>query len=449
MPRNGSGTFTRVGGSAAWVDDRNASVLINAPDHDTHDQDIADALTASIAKNGETTTTAAIPFAAGINLSDGEAATPAAKFTSDTNTGIYWVGADTIGFSCGGTGRVQMTTAALSPVASDGNALGTSSLMWSDVFLASGSVVNWNNGDVTLTHSANSLAFAGGTSYTFDAMISPAASDGAALGSASVMWSDLFLASGGVVNWNNGDVTATHAANTLTFGGASSGYLFDAAVAPSASDGAALGSTSLMWSDAFLASGAVLNWNNGDVTITHAANSLLVAGGELEVSVGAANATGLRVNRTSGQQVANTVGLIEVMHDPNATCGIAIGSTNSNDTGSAIEFVNVAGTAQGSITVNGSATAFNTSSDGRLKDDLRPVFDALGTILKLDVHDFAWKSTGKRSVGLVAQEAINVIPQMVTHDHITDTWGIDYSKAVPHLIRAIQELEAKIKHLTS
>jgi len=56
----------------------------------------------------------------------------------------------------------------------------------------------------------------------------PNSSDGAALGSASLMWSDLFLASGGVINWNNGDVTATHSANTLAFAGASSGYSFDA-----------------------------------------------------------------------------------------------------------------------------------------------------------------------------------------------------------------------------
>lgn len=59
----------------------------------------------------------------------------------------------------------------------------------------------------------------------------PNSSDGAALGSASLMWSDLFLASGGVINWNNGDVTVTHSANTLAFAGASSGYTFDATTA--------------------------------------------------------------------------------------------------------------------------------------------------------------------------------------------------------------------------
>ncbi len=55
-------------------------------------------------------------------------------------------------------------------------------------------------------------------------------------------------------------------------------------VAPDADDGAALGSTSLKWSDLFLASGAVINFNSGDVTLTHASNSLTVAGGNLAVA---------------------------------------------------------------------------------------------------------------------------------------------------------------------
>ena len=50
---------------------------------------------------------------------------------------------------------------------------------------------------------------------------------------------------------------------------------------PSTSDGAALGTTALMWSDAFFASGAVLNFNNGDVTVTHSTDALTIAGGDL------------------------------------------------------------------------------------------------------------------------------------------------------------------------
>lgn len=63
--------------------------------------------------------------------------------------------------------------------------------------------------------------------------IVPTANDGGALGSASLSFADLFLASGGIINWNNGDVLATHSANALAFTGASSGYSFDAAVTAS------------------------------------------------------------------------------------------------------------------------------------------------------------------------------------------------------------------------
>ena len=61
-----------------------------------------------------------------------------------------------------GVNEVELVQNALSPVTSDGVALGTGSLMWSDLFLASGSVINFNNGDVTITHAANTLTIAGG-----------------------------------------------------------------------------------------------------------------------------------------------------------------------------------------------------------------------------------------------------------------------------------------------
>lgn len=47
----------------------------------------------------------------------------------------------------------------------------------------------------------------------------PTSNDLAALGSATKSWSDLFLASGGVINWANGNVTLTHATGSLTLAG--------------------------------------------------------------------------------------------------------------------------------------------------------------------------------------------------------------------------------------
>lgn len=64
--------------------------------------------------------------------------------------------------SIGGTNEITLTATAISPTTNDGNALGTGTLMWADLFLASGGVVNFNNGDVTLTHATNLLTMAGG-----------------------------------------------------------------------------------------------------------------------------------------------------------------------------------------------------------------------------------------------------------------------------------------------
>ncbi len=57
--------------------------------------------------------------------------------------------------------------------------------------------------------------------------------------------------------------------------------LIKTGLTPDTNDGAALGSASKMFSDLFLASGAVINFNNGDTTLTHSANTLTLAGGKL------------------------------------------------------------------------------------------------------------------------------------------------------------------------
>lgn len=71
-------------------------------------------------------------------------------------------------FGVDGTAETKLTPTAFSPSTTDSNALGTSSLFWSDLFLASGGVINYNS-DVTLTHSTDTLAMAGGDfTITFD-----------------------------------------------------------------------------------------------------------------------------------------------------------------------------------------------------------------------------------------------------------------------------------------
>ena len=59
------------------------------------------------------------------------------------------------------TAQLLMTPGLLYPNANDGIALGAGSNAFSDLFLASGGVINWNNGNFTLTHSSGALEASG------------------------------------------------------------------------------------------------------------------------------------------------------------------------------------------------------------------------------------------------------------------------------------------------
>ena len=65
MGRSG-GTYTRTNGTftgpTVWTQDRDAGTKITASNHDTHDQDIANAITASIAADGQTPITSNLPM---------------------------------------------------------------------------------------------------------------------------------------------------------------------------------------------------------------------------------------------------------------------------------------------------------------------------------------------------------------------------------------------------
>ena len=111
-----------------------------------------------------------------------------------------------------------------------------------------------------------------------------------------------------------------------------------------------------------------------------------------------------------------------------------------------MQFINPNGTV-GSISTSGVATAFNTSSDYRLKEDLKD-FDGLDKVSKIPVYDFKWKTDNSRSYGVLAHELQEVLPQAVNGEKDAEEMqGVDYSKIVPLLIKSIQELKQEIEIL--
>jgi hypothetical protein len=115
-------------------------------------------------------------------------------------------------------------------------------------------------------------------------------------------------------------------------------------------------------------------------------------------------------------------------------------------------------TGTGSITVTGSNTAYNTSSDYRLKENIAPMTGALATVQQLNPVTYNWKLDGSAGQGFIAHELQAVVPDCVTGEKdAVETYvdeegveqtrpvyqGIDTSFLVATLTAAIKELSAK------
>jgi hypothetical protein len=104
----------------------------------------------------------------------------------------------------------------------------------------------------------------------------------------------------------------------------------------------------------------------------------------------------------------------------------------------------------GTIVTNGSSTAFNTSSDYRLKENIAPMTGALAKVQALKPVTYKWKSDGSNGEGFIAHELAEVVAGCVTGEKdAVDAegkpvyQGIDTSFLVATLTAAIQELKAE------
>lgn len=88
-------------------------------------------------------------------------------------------------------------------------------------------------------------------------------------------------------------------------------------------------------------------------------------------------------------------------------------------------------------------------SDIRLKKDITKLEYGLEELMRLDPVKYMLKSSDSDSynLGLIAQDVLKVIPEVVNGDEMEGMLSIGYSELVPVLIRAIQEQQEEIKSL--
>jgi len=117
-------------------------------------------------------------------------------------------------------------------------------------------------------------------------------------------------------------------------------------------------------------------------------------------------------------------------------------------TGESVRFRANTGTVVGNITVGASSTAFNTSSDYRLKENQVSISDGITRLKTLKPYRFNFKVEPSKTVdGFFAHE-VTAVPEAITGEKdASEMQQIDQSKLVPLLTAALQEAITKIETL--
>ncbi len=199
--------------------------------------------------------------------------------TGGTTTRILYDNAGVVGeYTLTGTGTVvamqtaptfvtSITTPSVLATANDSGAIGASGTAFADLFLASGGIINWNAGNATITQSAGLL-----TTNVPVTITGVATADGFAPTSTTATGNRMYLP----------------AANTIGFAinGTGELRLTGTALAPLANEGLDLGTSALAFNDAYLASDGVIQFGTGGTAnfIVHDA-----AGGAIQIGSGAAD----------------------------------------------------------------------------------------------------------------------------------------------------------------
>ena len=131
---------------------------------------------------------------------------------------------------------------------------------------------------------------------------------------------------------------------------------------------------------------------------------------------------------------------------------------SSADNGIDLVFISAGNGPVGSISHTSTATAYNTSSDYRLKDNTQPLTGSGAFIDALKPKTWNWKTDGSKGVGFIAHEVQEVSPQSVVGEKdAVDEDGnpimqaMEYGSAelVANIVAEIQSLRKRIAALES
>ncbi len=185
---------------------------------------------------------------------------------------------------------------------------------------------------------------------------------------------------------------------------------------------------------------------NANMVLTSAGNvgiGLTTPSSPLHVS--SSSSTSVYINNTAG--------------DPDGNLKLNVPATNSTGTISNTEYVLFlkAGANIAKIAMNTTATGVDyvTSSDKRIKENIKPTHYSINDLMKIDVTDYNFITDKNKTqqAGFLAQDLYKIYPQAVSmgkNDELDENglpknpWMVDYGRLTPLIVKATQDLKKEL-----
>ncbi len=93
------------------------------------------------------------------------------------------------------------------------------------------------------------------------------------------------------------------------------------------------------------------------------------------------------------------------------------------------------------------ADAWTIRSSARFKDNIKPIDSALDKTERLRGVSFDYKDSGAHSLGFIAEEVAEIVPEAVQRNADGEVVGLDYNRITPLLVEAVKAQEKVIRAL--
>ena len=103
-------------------------------------------------------------------------------------------------------------------------------------------------------------------------------------------------------------------------------------------------------------------------------------------------------------------------------------------------------TVTGDVNISGVATAtdFDSTSDIRLKTNIKPIDDPVSKVIQIEGVSFNWKKDDRPALGVIADQVEKILPQLV---HGDDPKTVNYNGLVGLLIEVVKDQQKQIDSL--